>query len=254
MVVWSLGLGKGLEPHYWPSRLCPVEKSFPRRNQSLVRKWVDTGQSQNPQWKVGSTYFPSVGYKIYTLKFSDSKPLFPAAGGCLFVSSQGFTWQPSQNSTDCSNRRVNCDYRSIRQRRKPEMGLSLQKSPGLGMLMFLPTVMLLKSRWSIWPGPGLLILCLKLGLVWVRSVNQGVFLSLKKCTVHHPSFKALAKLMTWPELILCMYLSKRECFCSPNPSRSGCESGACVQRISCLRHTLCLDSSFLRMWEPLAWG
>lgn len=50
-----------------------------------------------------------------------------------------------------------------------------------------------------------------------------------------------------------MCRSKRESFCPPNPSRPGCELGACIQRISCLNPMLCLDYSVLLICKHLAW-
>ena len=61
------------------------------------------------------------------------------------------------------------------EQRKSEMWLSLQRSHLWEMLILLPTITLLKSRWSNPPESSLLVLHLTLGLVWAPSVNQGAF-------------------------------------------------------------------------------
>lgn len=133
------------------------------------KKWMDIGLSQDLQWKVGSPSFPSLGYKIYTFTFNDSEPPFPAAEGASFL---GFHLTTPKNSNDCSDQRTSSDYTRHRHRRgNLSCGSSLCR-----ILMLLPTIILLKSRWSSLPALGLLVLRLKLGLVWAPTVNQGAFL------------------------------------------------------------------------------
>lgn len=76
--------------------------------------------------------------------------------------------------------------RSQAEERNHEIGLSLLKRPCLGLLItLLPVVILLKSRCSSFSGPGLMVQCLKLGVDWVLTGDQGACL-LKRCTVCYP--------------------------------------------------------------------
>lgn len=124
--------------------------------------------SQNLQWKIGSPYLLSLGYQIDTLPFNDSEPLAPwTRWQDHFFSFLGLHLTTPKNSNDCSDQRMSSDYPSLRHRRgNLRDGLAYRGVLFGGHWCCWPAITLLKSRWSNLPGPGLLVLCLKLGLVW----------------------------------------------------------------------------------------
>lgn len=160
------------------------KKSCLKRNQSAVRKWMDIGQSKYlPMWNLYSL-LPNFGYKIYTFKFNDPEFLFQLRG-CHFLF-RGFHLTTPKNSNDCSDQ-LSILTTKVSSREKKGWDLaqpSEEASPG-ALVDVVAHMTLLKSRWSNFSGPSLLVHCLNLGVSWVPTINQGACLP-KKCTVHYP--------------------------------------------------------------------
>lgn len=124
----------------------------------------------------------------------------------------------------------------------PKICLSLWRSLCLWLLLILlPTVTLMKSRWPNFPGVELLVHCLKLGAGQEPVVNQGVC-PRKKHIVHFPSCDPGCHFLS-------AYRCRRRNLCPhpPNSSKLDRDPGDRVQRISFLSCMLCLDYSYIQV-------